>query len=293
VLLIGRARDPATWRWLAPDVGNGATKGTAADDLRDDVVAPEPAVSGPTDRDPLERDAAREELEAVTDKSPLAKEEMPAYWRLMAWQQHESLTELRKRARTDVTFKQLWQQPDKWRGKLVEIPVHLRQTTHVDDLPDNALGLKSMCEVWGWTTDSQPYSYWFVCPRLPPGMPSGANIAEEATFVGYFLKLLPYEDHEGISRATPLLIGRLVWHPTENPLARSDEWMWPWIGGGVLAILFAARWGLTWAGRKPDAGEARSTSVDELAVVDWLDGANEGPVDPENEPGNGHANRLE
>src|SRR5947199_4340524 len=52
----------------------------------------------------------------------------------------------------------------------------------------------------------------------------GQNIYEEATFVGYFLKLLPYEDHQGKTLATPLLIGRLIWHPlAANPLARSDE----------------------------------------------------------------------
>jgi hypothetical protein len=281
VLLFDRARDPGTWRWLAPDApaeANASRQTSASEGGPAEVAAPEPAADGPTDRDPQELDAAREEFEAVTDKAPLGPEETPVYWRLLSWQQHESLAEMRRRAKKGVTFKQLWQQPDKWRGQLVEIPVHLRQTEKVDELADNALGLKSMYEVWGWTTDSQPYSYWFVCPQLPPGMPAGQSIYEEATFVGYFLKLLPYEDHEGVTRATPLLIGRLVWHPAAaSPLARSDEWTWPWLVGGVLAVMFAVRWGVRWAAMrtKRRGKPAPATRVDEMAVAQWLDHADD------------------
>jgi hypothetical protein len=295
-LLISRARDPDTWRWLAPDASgqsSGESKAEPPESDHDDVVASDPAARGPSDRDPEERDAAREEFQGVTDKTPLAKEEMPAYWRLMAWQQHESLKELRGRAKKDITFKQLWQQPEKWRGQLVEIPMHLRQTATVEDLADNALGLKSMHEVWGWNSDSQPYWFWLVCPRLPPGMPAGGNIYEEATFVGYFLKLIPYEDHQGISRATPLLIGRLIWHPiADNPLARSDEWTWPWLVAGVLAVLFAARWGVRLAGQrtKVRASPASPALADDQTVAAWLERAKDEPLDDHDEPDNSRAN---
>jgi hypothetical protein len=273
VLLIGRASDPGTWRWLAPDA-TGETVPAGASEAS--VVADDPIASGPTDLDPQELDAAVEEFQAITDRAPLSKEEMPAYWRLMAWQQVQSTRALRGRARQDVTFKQLWQAPQKWRGKLVQIPVHLRQTAKVEDLEDNALGLSTMHEVWGWNTDSQPYWYWLICPQLPPGMPAGQNIFEEATFVGYFLKLLPYEDHQGKTLATPLLIGRLIWHPAaDNPLVRSDEWTWPWMVAGLLIVLAAARWGLRFAVRawRPRRSRAGTVGGAEASVEDWLDRA--------------------
>ncbi len=293
-LLFARARDPGTWRWLAPEapnVGTG-TAPAAADTTEEDVAAAERVAAGPTGDDPQERDAAREEFEAVTDKAPLAKEEMPAYWRLLAWQQHEPLAAMRQRAKKDITFKQLWQQPEKWRGQLVEIPVHLKQTAHVDELADNSLGLKDLDEVWGWTTDSQPYSYWFVCPQLPPGMPRGTNITEEATFVGYFLKLIPYEDHQGVSRATPLLIGRLIWHPAAgSSMARDDEGWWPWMIGGVLAILFAVRWGSRWRNRHSGGVTNPATRHDDHAVAEWLDRAGDDDERVDLEADNGHAQR--
>jgi hypothetical protein len=270
-LLIDRARDPSTWRWLTRDADR-ASVDTALPEGARSVAAPDTPSNGPTDEDPEERDAAREEFEAVTDKGPLAKEEMPAYWRLLEWEQHQSLAQLRRRATREVSFRELWQQPEKWRGRLIEIPVvHLKQTAELDDLAENRLGLKKIYEAWGWNSESQPYCYWLVCPQLPPGMPSGANTYEEATFVGYFLKLLPYEDHEGKTPAVPLLIGRLIWHPSLASVPSPGEWDWRWFVAAGLALAFVARWLL--AGRR--SGRAPPAGRSEHDVNAWLEDAEE------------------
>jgi hypothetical protein len=278
VLLIDLAREPQTWRWLVPHVDKveQAAAGVAGPGNRgDQVMAPEPGMAGPTDEDPQEQDAAREEFQAVSDKAPLRDEEMPAYWRLMAWEEHQSTKELLARARKNVTFNELYRRPETWRGKLLQFPVHVQQSAVAEDLADNPLGLESVQEVWGWNSDSQPYWYWLIVPRLPPNMPSGKDIYEEATFVGYFLKLLPYEDHRGKTLATPLLIGRLIWHPApDNPLMRRDEWTWPWYLAGGLAVLFILRWTLTVAARRSAGGwSGSSVGGDPRSVEDWLDGA--------------------
>jgi hypothetical protein len=200
---------------------------------------------------------------------------MPAYWRLMAWERHQSTDELRRRARNDVTYNELWQRPDKWRGKLVEIRVHLRQAIRVDDLPDNPLSLKTIYEVCGWNSDSQPYWYWMITPRLPPGMPLGKDLYEEATFVGYFLKLQPYEDREGRSRAMPLLIGRLIWHPLAARPPAGGQWDWTWYLVVALAVLFVARWAMRLFSRGQAAGRGlnASTRHDAHQVDAWLEDA--------------------
>jgi hypothetical protein len=288
VLLFDLARDERTWRWLAPQGGQpeAAASGRAP---ASDVVAAPSVTPGPADDDPLERDAAREELQAITDKVPLGREEMPAYWRLMTWESHQSTDALRRRARKDVTYNELWQRPDQWRGKLVEIRVHLRQAIRVDDLPDNPLGLKTIYEVCGWTSDSQPYWYWMVTPRVPPGMPLGKDIYEEATFVGYFLKLQPYEDREGKSRAMPLLIGRLIWHPTAAPPTGASEWNWTWYLAGALVALVLARMGLRlWMRPRPaDRWTKDMASRDPREIEAWLDSAENAPRDP-NAASDGH-----
>ncbi len=214
----------------------------------------------------------------MTDKTPLGKEEMPAYWRLMAWEERQSTAALRERAAKNVSFRELWQQPDRWRGKLIELPLHLGRTAKVNELADNELGMKTLYEAWGWSSDSQPYWYWLVCPDLPPGMPQGA-IQEEATFVGYFLKLLPYEDHQGKTLASPLLIGRLVWHPLpSSSLQPSDEWTWvAYPAGAVFVVLLLVRgWRSLGFGRRKAAGSGGLLPrVDEQAVENWLENAGE------------------
>jgi hypothetical protein len=280
VLLMDLARDPKTWRWLAPDeqVAQVEPQPGGQPPAVDDA---QPAAEGPSDEDPLERDAAREEFQAVADKAPLRGEEMPAYWRLMAWTLRQPAGDLQKRADKNVTYQDLWHQPDKWRGKLLEIPVHLQRTLTVNDPVENDLGLKSLYEAWGWNSNSQPYSYWMVLPQLPPGMPRGEKILEEATFVGYFLKLIPYEDREGKTRATPLLIGRLIWHPMpDNPLARRDEWTWTWYIAAALFVLFAVRWGLVFLGRTKPRPATEPASGDDRAVQSWLEGDDSPPSDP-------------
>jgi hypothetical protein len=272
VLLIGLARDTATWRWLAPE--------TSQPDDVEPRIAPakndEAPTPGPADEDPQERDAARVEFQAVTDKVPLSREEMPAYWRLMTWEQRQSTAEMLKRARADVTYNELWQRPEKWRGRLLRIRVHVPQAIKVDEVAENPLGLKTIYEVFGWNSDSQPYSYWMVTPELPSGMPLGKRIQEEATFVGYFLKLQPFQDGEGKSRAAPLLLGRIIWHPAAaGPVASGKDWTWTWYLAGVLVMLIAARWGLAIFGRAPargglSNGPARS---DPQQVEAWLNGA--------------------
>jgi hypothetical protein len=274
VLLVGLARDERTWSWIAPGAPRNAP--SSADGDKPSVPAPERTIAGPTDQDADEADAAGEEFQAVTDKSLLAKEEMPAYWRLMAWQQHQSLDQLRSRARADVSFRQLWQQPDAWRSKLVQIPLHINRTADVNDLAENELGLQSMHEVWGWNSDSQPYWYWLVVPELPPGMPKG-DIQEEATFVGYFLKLLPYEDHRGKSLATPLLIGRLIWHPSAARSAESQAWSWEWLALGAVVLLLGARSALAiFRPARLRQRFAAESGRDPREVEDWLDAAQKG-----------------
>src|SRR4051812_46211437 len=83
-LLISRARDPGAWRWLSED----SRPGTASASIPQPPSQPAAKTTAdePLDQDAEEISAAREEFGAVGDRSPLTKEEMPAYWRLVRWE---------------------------------------------------------------------------------------------------------------------------------------------------------------------------------------------------------------
>src|SRR5689334_16479984 len=80
------AKRPTSWSWLA----------TPGEESSASVLGNEPGASVPsqparaetisgaaTDRDAQEAAAAHKQFEAISDKTPLDKVEMPAYWRLM------------------------------------------------------------------------------------------------------------------------------------------------------------------------------------------------------------------
>ena len=93
-------------------------------------------------------------------------------------------------------------------------------------------------EAWGCTDESRTNPYLVVFTERPNEMPIGPNIREDVTFHGYFLKLLSYEAQDDKRRMTPLLIGRLVWHPapsTANSITTSP-WFWRTVVGGMFLL---------------------------------------------------------
>src|SRR5258708_4594257 len=119
-MLISVSSRPSTWRWLVhdsaedpvesqrdqhpnapPSPGDAAppdtlvSPGTVVSQAA--TVPPETLMSGPTDLDAQESESAEREFQAVTDREPLAAEEMPAYWRLLRWSGSQPFDELRSR----------------------------------------------------------------------------------------------------------------------------------------------------------------------------------------------------
>ncbi len=294
-MIMARAKDPNTWRWLAGDPAQPADV-DAAPAVSDESGPPSlslyrqanqaaaPAPPGPTDRDPEEADAAREEFQAITDgTTTLQPEEMPAYWRLFRWANNQSLAELRQRARRDLYFTDLAQLPDKHRGELLQLRLHLRRVRHYP-ADDNPAGVRDVYEAWGPSPESQVWLYEVLFSDLPPGMPSGPDVVEEATFYGYFLKLQGYFEAGAPPRAAPLraplLIGRLVWHPTDLPVAQGSAWFWPTVCAGALVLLaIVVHWLLSFA--SPPRAVGTPNGASEAPIEGWLEQAQADPADAE------------
>jgi len=144
--LYERLRDPSTWKMFADDK-------SASEAVPTETVAqsePELVVPGPNDEDEAEVAAIQEFFELVTDKSILKPREMDAYWRLMDWSRTVPFDELKQRAKSDVPFTQLWEQPEKYRGKPIKLRLHVRRVLEYD-APENPSKLGKVYEAWGWT----------------------------------------------------------------------------------------------------------------------------------------------
>jgi len=282
-MLIQRARDPSMWKWLEGESAGGATPAAASQSSASQAGpsapapqkkdAPPPVATGPTDEDPEEADAVAEEFQAVTDGTlEIQVEEMKSYKRILEWVRNQPFALLAKRARTDLVFNDLYDTPDKYRGQLVALDLNVRRVLKYD------FEGQSVYEVWGWTTESKTWLYVAVVLDLPRGMPIGPDVYEKGRLAGYFFKLQGYHEAGAKPHAkplqTPLLLGRLEWQPTVEPVVQSSDWGWGFVLLGILGAVLVIRVGLLLVGKTRRRLAAATPVVrpsSTLAAEDWLD----------------------
>jgi len=126
-----------------------------------------------TDVNPEEQDAAQEQLEIVAqnDKIPLNKADMFAYWRFVKWERNQTFDEMRKRALKDFIFTEVYEDPDRFRGKLLSIRLRVIRALKWP-AEENGLGIGQIYDLTGWNDDSHPNCYTMVCSELPAGFPA-------------------------------------------------------------------------------------------------------------------------
>ncbi len=166
-------------------------------------------VKHPGHTDKQEVDALKAELQVVSDRTPLDKMEMPAYWRMVNWAYAAPGDELQKQAQSDLLLNDLIQAPHKHRGKLVDVELKVRLMRQ-HDAPENSANIKQVYEAWGPTEESRTFPYCVVFADIPPGVEVKGAAFFNARFVGFFLKNIAYEDATGAKRSAPLIIGRMI-----------------------------------------------------------------------------------
>jgi hypothetical protein len=242
----------------------------------------ETVVEGPTDVEEANSPEVQTQFLAIGDKLELAAEDMPAYWRLMRWARAQTFDELQARADKNVLYTQFFTgDPNAQRGKPFRLRLHIKRIVELTgrDVPQNSAGVDRLYEIWGVTDDSQTYFYSLICPELPPGMRPGNAVDEEGVFVGYFLKVMPYD--AAIKRlAAPVMIGRLRGLPRVAAPPGAELPAWVWISGAV-GLLAAAAWGWKQFAHAPARRRVQTAGIGEEELTEWF-GQQSGdvPADP-------------
>lgn len=292
-MIVVRARDPNTWRWFAGEPGAekggqavveaGPDPNAGADDQPAEQPAPEPAAKGPTDEDPEEQAAIRDEFQAITDKTlQILDEEMFAYKRVVQWVVNQPASLMRKRARTDLSFNDFMLTPDKYRGALVELVLDAKMVRTSEFRASDGTDL---FEVWGVTAESGSWLYDTMVVGLPQGMPVATRISERVRFVGYFFKLQGY--HEANAKphappiAAPMLIGRLIWIQSPAPVPAKWEASWTAIAAMGFAVVVGLH--LLWLVLRPRRRLSSMRSIGRpkpgaITIEEWFEKAEEGSV---------------
>ncbi|MEN6449617.1 MAG: hypothetical protein ABFC96_03915 [Thermoguttaceae bacterium] len=260
--LILWTRHAENWRWLvnrpaasaqaAPAAASSHPDGGKTDrpisaDRKSGTVPPSspkqslPPATGATDEDPEEMETFAEDVQGMTDGAMnQGRLDMFAYNRAADWVKNQSFERLDRRARRDLSYSDLYDQPNKHRGELVSLDVTVCLTRNGAKNEHDVM----LSEVFATTEESRGRLYDLMVVDYPKEMPKGFNIREKARFAGYFLKLQGYES--ALTKPgqrpekAPMLVGRLDWTPPpvapSEDAAASDLSTWLW-GGAAVAIV--------------------------------------------------------
>jgi hypothetical protein len=253
-VLIAKARQPETWKWLAHGPSTGSDS-TGSDSTGSDSAGSDSA-GGETERPPITKLLAAlraVDLRAVQDNTVFAPSEKQAWEDLFHVLDGATASELEASSIGNVTYAQLMGQMPFYRGKVVTVSGRVRRAHRVSEpsdeqvQPDNANGGTWQC----WLFPGQAGTFPIVvhAREMPASFPSGMQIDQWVTFQAVAYKRWAFAAAEGPSVAPVLLAKRGIWvPPTTVPVETAPNWNpWSLVGGaGLLTalVVLAVRWHL-------------------------------------------------
>ena len=175
------------------------------------------------------------EFLALIDKAPIQTRESAAYATLLERVRKTSAEELDKKARRDIFYTNLWENPKHYRG----VPVHLVGTakkilTH--EVSPAMSPNRRLYEVWFYSDENRAFPYVVTIEDPPTGLVIGHELNLRVTVDGYFMKILGYRAGDTL-RGAPMLVGRIHWIKTA-PQSSSKLFEWNLLSRRDLLIIF-------------------------------------------------------
>lgn len=116
------------------------------------------------------------------------------------------------------TYVDLFQNHDKWHGKIVTLKGHVRHTvTYAAD--KTMYDGRQLCELWLFTEDSQHTPAVILTPELPADFPMDAELVNQVSVTGCFFKRYVYTGQAERRIAPLILAGTVQWAPTVSHVA--------------------------------------------------------------------------
>jgi hypothetical protein len=203
-------------------------------------------------------------IDAIRDDTVISRpNEVNAWFRLVENLQNSStdeLAQLDEKAAPHVGFRQLHQQPQDYRGRLVRVRGAARLAYHVD-APPNIVGVEGYY-VFVLMPQGGPNSPIMVYALdLPPGFPEikdkdvdgvTTQLNEDVEFTGYFVKRMAYLAQDG-TRVAPLLVAKSpVWTPrvVRADPTLPDWWTFLGVAAGLAVLSIGVAVSVYWRSRK-------------------------------------------
>lgn len=237
VWLMQMARRPQSWSWLwQAKLPSGQTAPTPANppeaaeiDTRVRRAMEPPADDGPLVSVANQRAADRpadpgsvlgvqlERLQAIKDDTAIRASEHDALAHVIEVLHDAAAAELDAAKHAEVTFAQLYQQPQLYRGQWVQLAGQVRRADWIR-APRNDVGVERLAELWLQPDGAPANPVAIYLLELPAGFPLGLQLTEPVVVRGFFFKRWLYNARDSL-RTTPLLVGKTLIWSREAPAA--------------------------------------------------------------------------
>jgi len=229
-------------RDVKAEVKDGAT-GTVPSDPREkpaskttDAVLPNPKDAAKLLAQPPLFAIPKSVFESINEQGlHIRPAEAPAYWAVLATARDVSQTELEQAALTDLTYAQIFSDPDFYRGQPMTLEGELLKFTKLPQVK-NEFGIDTVYEGWMLNPDSGKNPYVFHCLDKPPELLEGEKLREKIRITGFFFKRYLYAAKSGLPHAAPLLLAkRFRWFPVIQRPVADPSWA-PYIIGTLVIV---------------------------------------------------------
>lgn len=181
-----------------------------------------------------------EYLAAVRDDTFFRAAEHDAWFHLLELLGEVEPGELAAASKGRVSFVQLFQQSNDYRGHVVRLRGIVRRAFPLQP-PSNEYGIEQYYQLWFFPDDNPSSPVVLFCLELPDEFPTGMTLVERAEVVGFYFKRLAYEAADTLRTAPTVLARGVRWEPAPaaDPVGPPDPGS-PWGVFGAALVFSAA-----------------------------------------------------
>lgn len=156
---------------------------------------------------------ASDALSLVKDNTYFRPAESEAWFGLFGRLQEMNAQQLSEEGLGEVTYVQLLEQPEFYRGRVVTVRGTLRRE-EVERPAENTLGIETYHRLVIQPRGGGHWPFVVYCLELPSGFPRGEDLQAPIAVTGFFFKNWSYAWQEGLGIAPVVLASHVDWQPT-------------------------------------------------------------------------------
>lgn len=156
-----------------------------------------------------------QKLEVVEDNTQSRSQESEAWFHIFDVLRTTPAETLQKASLGGVSWIQLFNQPDVYRGEPLTFAGRVRGASRLNT-PENELGIEKYYRLWLQPSDNRDRLIVVYCLKLPKDFPLGMELNEPVVLTGIFFKRWLYRGKVDFELAPVVLANSIEWtpHPT-------------------------------------------------------------------------------